>query len=220
MSQALSDMHDLAHAAGIDPDDLPKVRYANPAYQSDRTEAARGIYKLIAEGGEKSSGGTVSGSMGAHELRRLARNAGLDMGDERADDEEFASTVRHEAGHAATAHALGWTVTFVDARSGETRVEFPPLQSQSLADRDLQYACIAASGTAFTDSRSDGELAGDRYQVRALGLGHIEFADARAKAQRLAAHPWAKGIYDRLVAALLIHGRLEGAELDAALRGD
>jgi hypothetical protein len=157
------------------------------------------------------------GPLTVGQLKQLAREVGIPIGDERSDAEDFEHVARHEAGHAAAAHSLGWNVTSVDARSGETRIKFPPLQSQSLADRDLQYACIAASGTAFTDSHSDAELAADRYQVRTLGLGHIEFDLARAKAKKLAAEPWVKGIYGRLIDALLKSGRLEGAELQRVL---
>ena len=132
--------------------------------------------------------------------------------------DEFADTVRHEAAHGACAYALGWTVHYVDARTGKTEVTPPPLLSQTLAEKDLQHAVIAASAKAFTGSYRDRPFEDDRFQVRRRG--HIDFGAAQKKAERLAADPWPKAIYNRLIAALLIHGRLEGDKLAAVLAGD
>jgi hypothetical protein len=156
-----------------------------------------------------------SGPINVGELRRLARAAGIPIGDARADDEDREWTAKHEAAHAAVAHALGWTVESVDVVSGQTRTVPPALQDQSLAEKDLQHAVIAAAGAAFTGAHSDGELEADRFAVRLRGFTRWE--EARAKAERLTAEPYVKALYERLTDALLKHDRLEGEQLARVL---
>jgi hypothetical protein len=138
----------------------------------------------------------------------------------RADEEaDYLDAVLHESSHGACAFALGWTVHYVDARTGKTEVTPPPLQSQTLAEKDLQHAVIAASARAFMGAHSDHAFTDDRFQVR--NRGHIDFEAAQRKAEKLAAEPSVKVVYDRLVTALLAgSGRLEGAELAAVLNGE
>ncbi len=134
------------------------------------------------------------------------------------EDADYADTVMHEAAHGACAYALGWTVHYVDARTGKTEVTPPPLQSQTLAEKDLQHAVIAASARAFMGAHSDHAFTDDRFQVR--NRGHIDFETAQRRAEHLAAEPWPKAIYNRLNAALLGgSGRLEGDELARVLEG-
>lgn len=136
-----------------------------------------------------------------------------------SDREEFEDTCRHEAAHAAAAFGLGWSVEFVDARAGQTKVTPPPLYSQSLADKDLQHAVIACAGAVATGiSSSRAELEDDRVAVLLRGFTHWE--DARRKADRLMADRYVKALTERLTDALLRHGRLEGAALDRVLAGD
>lgn len=156
-----------------------------------------------------------AGALTVGELRRLAREAGFDMGDPRSDDEEREWIAKHEAGHAAIAHALGWTVISVDVGAGQTRCT--PPETLHGAERDLELAVVAAAGAAFTGTHQDHELQSDRHNVRLLGANHMDFEEARARAVRLKTDRYVNGLYERLVAGLMEHGRLEGAELRRVL---
>lgn len=160
----------------------------------------------------------AAGPMSVQGMRDIARAAGLDLG--RDDDE--ARTARHEAGHAAAAFALGWEVEVCDARAGETRFVFPDIMSQSIVDRQREYGVIAASGAEFCGHWVDDynpELANDRAQLSDKCGDVIDWETARKSAAKLAAEPWVKGIYNRLLDALLVRGRLDGAELQRVLNG-
>jgi hypothetical protein len=150
--------------------------------------------------------------------RSLEREVGIDLGHQREDAEDFERTCQHEGAHAAAGFALGWDVMWVDARAGQTKIAFPDIQSQTFADRYLQEATIAAAAKAFTGSYAYRDFEDDRYVV--LSRGYIDFATAERKAKLIAANPWVQGIYQRLVDALRVHGRLEGDALRAVLDND
>jgi hypothetical protein len=155
------------------------------------------------------------GPMTISELKQKAAEVGL----VKADDEDFRHVAEHEAGHGAVAAALGWSLRFIDAHSGETRVDFPPIQDQSLAERDLEYATIVAAGAVFTGTSTErAELASDRLKLRLRGFTRWE--EARALAERLMREPYVMGLHHRLVDALLVHGRLEGPALQRVLEAD
>src|SRR5450759_4677 len=54
---------------------------------------------------------------------------------------------------------------------------------------------------AFTGSYCDRPFGDDRFQVR--NRGHVDFETAQKKAEKLAADPWPKAIYLRLVDAIV-----------------
>ncbi len=182
----------------------------NAATQTDRSGTVRQIYALD-EAGEDLP------AMGAHELRRQLRAIGIDLGHSTDDDLDRRSTARHEAAHAAVAFALGWTVTSVDVGAGETRVEAPDIMSQDLSDQMLQHAAIAAAGAAASGwgSSERDELEADRWAVRQKGW--TDFESARAKAEKLLADPFVKGLHERLTDALIMCGELHGETLRRVL---
>jgi hypothetical protein len=205
----VSELHDLAHGMGIDPDDMAPVRYANPSRQSDRTEVAREIYRLIAESGEQLP-------PSAHEMRNQLRAVGIDLGHSTDDAQDRRSTAIHEAAHGAAAYALGWEVSSIDIAAGITRSQYPDIMSQDLRDRNLEFAVIQAAAAAASGFSSDWEEYGaDRAAVRAKGW--FDFETARKKAEKLLADPYVRKLHERLTAALIKHGRLEGAQLRAIL---
>jgi len=161
----------------------------------------------------------IQGAESVGELTRAARAVGINLGDAREEDENYLDNVRHEAAHAACAYSLGWSVVWCDARAGNTGINAPDIMSQSINDRHLQHSVIAASAKAFTGSWQDRPFEDDRFQVR--NRGHIDFEAAQRKAEKLAADPWVKGIYNRLIDALLAGpGRLAGDELQRVLEGE
>ncbi len=154
------------------------------------------------------------GPMSVQGLRDLARENGLDLGNEREDNEDLAYTARHEAGHACAAWALGWEVLSVDAGAGQTRFVFRP--DQLIADRDREYATIAAAGCegtgAYVDSNRE-ELASDRFDVSKLTGSFYAFDEGRMRARKLLADPEVARFHARVVDALIERKVLLGAEL-------
>jgi hypothetical protein len=163
-----------------------------------------------------SRGELPAGPMSVQALRDFARANGLDLGNEREDKEDRARTIEHESAHVATAHSLGWTVESVSIDAGATKITMPDFQTHdSLAQRNLEYAVIAASGAAFTGISSDrGELLSDRWAARSKG---VDFVEARRKAVLLTKDRGVRALFDRVVAALTVSGTLEGAELARVL---
>jgi hypothetical protein len=205
------ELEQMARDLGVDPDDAAPVKYARPGSQTDRSSTVEAIFDLIAEAAEDSSA-----PASAHELRRQLRAIGIDLGHAADDDQDRRSTARHEAAHAAIAHALNWTVTSIDIGAGETKIEWPDIMSRKLSDRNFQYAMIGAAGSAGagTGSWSD-ENESDRIAVRLKGW--TDFATARAKAEKLLADPDVKATHKRLTDALVMVGRLEGDALRRVL---
>ncbi len=154
------------------------------------------------------------GPMSVQGLRDLARENGLDLGSKREDDEDLDHTARHEAGHAVVAWALGWEVLSLDAGAGQTRFKFRP--DQLIADRDREYATIAAAGCEATGSWVDSnrdELASDRYDVSSLTGSHTAFDEGRLRARELLADPEVKRFHARVVDALIERKILITADL-------
>lgn len=213
---SLSELRTLADALGVDLDPRP-VRMTNKPAPARSLQAVR---EIVAEyGGVSSTTDAIpAGRLTAGELRRRARAVGIPIGDERADNEDREWTAKHEAAHAAVAHSLGWKVTSVDVGAGQTRMS-PPDDVHG-AERDLGYAVIGAAASAFTGLHPDrDEFGSDRSHLRMSGAGHMSFEEARVRAMRLTNHEYVKPLYQRLTAALLKHGRLEGAELRRVLEG-
>jgi hypothetical protein len=154
------------------------------------------------------------GPLSVQGMRDLARDFGLDLGSEREDNEDLEHVAKHEAGHAVAAWALGWEIQSVDARAGQTRFVFRP--DQLIADRDREFATIAAAGCEGTGSYVDSsreELADDRHKVRKLTGSYTAFDDARPRARKLLSNPEAKRFYNRVVDALIARKVLTGADL-------
>jgi hypothetical protein len=208
-----SDLEDLARDAGIDPDDVAPVRYANPRTQTNRASTAKAIYDLIAEAGED-----LPARMGAHEMREKLRAVGIDLGHTNDDAQDRRSTARHEAAHAAVAHALGWQITSINIAAGQTKFDLPPYSAhESLADRNQHFGMIGAAGAAASGWSSDWEEnSADRIALRAKG---IDFEQARKSAEELLAEPDVKATHKRLTDALVMCGELHGESLRRVLEG-
>jgi hypothetical protein len=186
---------------------------AAPVHYADRSGTVRQIYALIDEAGEDLPG------MGAHEMRRQLRAIGIDLGHSTDDDQDRRWTARHEAAHAAVAHALGWSVNSIDIGAGQTRCEPPDIMSQSVSDRKLQHAVIAAAGAAASGQSSDWEEnESDRIAVRLEGW--FDFETARGKAELALAEPYVKAIHERLTDALIQCGELHGESLRRVLEDE
>ena len=82
-------------------------------------------------------------------------------------------------------------MVYVDARAGETKIEPPEYWEQSLTDRFLQHATIAAAGSvaAGTSSKREENM-NDRIAVRLKG--HVDFEEGRKRAELVLADRWAK----------------------------
>jgi hypothetical protein len=211
------ELAELARELEIDTEDISPTRYARAATQTDRSETVKQIYELIEDIGESPTGTTLPQS--THEMRRALREMGISIGDPESDDQDRRSTARHEAAHAAVAHALRWIVTSIDIGAGETRIEWPDIMSQKLSDRNFQYAVIGAAGAAGAGTGSwRDENESDRIAVRLKGW--TDFATARAKAEKLLADPAVKATHQRLTDALVMCGELHGETVRRVLEDE
>jgi hypothetical protein len=219
-AESILEIQRMAKEFGVGLDPAPYRTTTKPA----PTDALNGIMAIIGEHREdvvsdRPSPSQRKGPMTASAMRDSLREVGIDLGHQREDSEDREHYARHEAGHAVAAHGLGWHVVYCDARAGQTKIEGPEYWTQSLGDRHRQHAAIAAAGSvaAGTSSWRDENL-NDRVAVRLKG--HTDFEAARKSAERVLADRWAKPALKRLTAALLEHGRLEGAELQRVLEDD
>jgi hypothetical protein len=211
------ELEELAYEAGIDPSDIPPVRYADPRTQSNQSAAARGIMDIVRDNAEDLPSDLPS-KMSAHEMRRQLRAIGIDLGHSTDDSQDRRSTARHEAAHAAVAHALRWQITSVNIAAGETKFDLPPYSAyETLSERNLAFGMIGAAGAAASGWSSDWEEnANDRIALRAKG---IDFEEARKSAEALLAEPDGQACHQRLTDALIQTGELHGESLRRVLEG-
>ncbi len=202
----------LARELGIDPDSIPRPRYTN---RRAPLSALKGVADIVAaEGGRN----IPDGPMNVQEMRRQLRAVGIDLGHAAEDEADRADIARHEAGHAAVAHSLGWKVVAVDIGAGQTQLFPPDISVQSLRDRDRQHAAILAAGAAFAGTHDfSADIGADRANLRARS--DLTWQEARKLAEALMDDRRIRARAERLTAALIKHGRLEGADLQRVLEG-
>jgi hypothetical protein len=161
-------------------------------------------------------------ALSLREIHRLiAPKASLRIVDQ---DREWVA--EHEAGHCVVAAGLGWRVESVEVyerRGGLTR-SYPPDDLEP-RERRHEEAVVYAAGEAATGRQFSPGVEDDKFHVRDVEArdkrgGAVRWEDAVASATRVLNVPWCKTIHRRLVDALLEHGRLEGAALQAILRSE
>jgi peptidase M50B-like protein len=137
-------------------------------------------------------------------------------------DPDVQTAARHEAGHAAAAHLLGWQVTSVRLNAdGSGFCGFHPPTNLDRSLRHRQHAVICLAGRAHTGwTALDGDKQDRRNAHKALGQigGGTHLSEAvEAETKRLAATPKFRTIAARVTEALLEHGRLDASQVEPLL---
>ena len=138
------------------------------------------------------------------------------------EDPDIRTVARHESGHAAAAHLLGWCVTEVrlnSGRSGYCAFDSPKHLDRSLRHQQRAIICLAGcahTGWTYLDGGKQDRRNAYRELAQIGGGTHLSEA-AEAEAKRMAATPKFRAIARRIEEALLLKGSLSMREVEPLL---